>query len=353
MKMTSNKIIINLDSTKLSRDECSLLENDIIGGVILFDHNYENLDQTNHLIASIKSIRDDILISVDHEGGRVQRFQNKFTLIPSFEDIGALYLSEPELADEAAYHSGYVSAFELKRVGMDINFSPVIDLSSDSGVLNSRTLSENPDIVIRLASEYIRGHIENGVIPTMKHFPGHGSVLSDTHTNISESNYCFDDLKIHIDPFKQLHKKYQIPIMTSHIIYNRISDEPVTTSQTWLTNLSKTIYDQKPFFISDDLEMSAITKKYSNHSKIEILNKAFSAGCNLAIITTMQTKGIIESNMSYQFYKSEYLDKLEEIEKTNMNNMDLLWPKQITYNKGSDINYQCALESLSNLFKKK
>lgn len=353
MKLTSNKIIINLDSTKLSSDECSLLENDIIGGVILFDHNYENLDQTNQLIDSIKSIRDDILISVDHEGGRVQRFQKEFTLIPSFEDIGGLYLREPELADEVAYHSGYVSAFELKRVGIDINFSPVIDLSSDSRVLNSRTLSENPDIVIRLASEYIRGHIENGIIPTLKHFPGHGSVLSDTHTNISQCNHDYDDLNIHIEPFKQLHNKYQIPIMTSHIIYNKISDEPVTTSPTWLTDLSKVIYDQKPFFISDDLEMSAITKKYSNHSKIEILNKAFSAGCNLAIITTMQTKGIIESNMSFQYYKSEYLDNLEEIEKTNTDNIDLLWSKQIIYNEGSDKNYQRALECLSNQFEKK
>ena len=352
MNSPSNKIIVNVDSTTLSSNECRLLENDIIGGVILFTHNYVNSEQINLLINSIKLIRDDILIAVDHEGGRVQRFKKDFTLLPSFEDIGRLYIQDPYLAEQVAYSSGYVSGFELKKIGVDINFSPVVDLSSDSRVLSNRTLSKNPDIVTRLASEYIRGHIDNGIIPTLKHFPGHGSVLFDTHTTVSECDYDYNNLNIHIEPFKQLHKKYQVPIMTSHIIYNKISNDPVTTSSTWLLDHSKNIYNQKPFFISDDLEMSAISKNYNN-SKIEILNKTFSAGCNLAIITTMQTRGIIESNSSYKFYKSEYLDKLEDIEIPSSDKIDLLCSEHITYNNSDNKIYQHSIECLNNQFENK
>ena len=122
MKISSNSIIINVDSTILSKEECKLLENEIIGGVILFDHNYENVEQTISLIDSIKSINNNILIAVDHEGGRVQRFREEFTLLPSFESIGNVYLDDQDLADEIAYYCGYISGFELKRVGIDINF---------------------------------------------------------------------------------------------------------------------------------------------------------------------------------------------------------------------------------------
>tara|TARA_B100000035_G_scaffold315424_1_gene336036 strand:+ start:11463 stop:12524 length:1062 start_codon:yes stop_codon:yes gene_type:complete len=350
MKSSSNKIIINVDSTTLSSDEYNLLQNEIIGGVILFNHNYDNLDQIKLLIDSIKSIRGDIMIAVDHEGGRVQRFRKGFTLLPSFEDIGKLYLQDPELANEVAYSSGYVSGFELKKIGIDINFSPVVDLSSNSEVLNNRTLSINPDTVTRLASEYIRGLIDNGIIPTLKHFPGHGSVLSDTHTTVSECDNEYKDLITHIEPFKRIYKKYQVPIMTSHIIYNKISEHPVTTSSTWLLDHATTIYDKKPFFISDDLEMSAISEKYNNDSKIDILIKAFSAGCNLAIITTMQTKGVIESNLSHQYFKSEYLDKLADIERTSTDNIDLLCLEHIIYNSGDYKIYQRSLECLDNQF---
>ena len=353
MKIPTNKIIINIDSTTLNSNECSLLEHDIVGGVILFSHNYDNYDQINTLIDSIKSIREGILIAVDHEGGRVQRFKKNFTALPSFEDIGRLYSKDPRLAEEVAYSSGYVSGFELKKIGIDINFSPVVDLSSDSGVLSNRTLSENPDIVTRLASEYIRGHVDNGIMPTLKHYPGHGSILSDTHITVSECENDYDDLIKHIEPFKEIYKKHQIPIMTSHIIFNKISDEPVSTSSTWLLDYSQKIYDHKPFFISDDLEMSAISEKYNNNTKIEILNKAFSAGCNLAIITTMQTKGIIENNSSYQFYKSHYLDKLEDIEIPITDNIDLPYSKDITYNKGDNKIYQHSLECLDNQLEKK
>ena len=208
MKISSNSIIINVDSTILSKEECKLLENEIIGGVILFAHNYEHIEQTISLIDSIKSINNNILIAVDHEGGRVQRFREEFTLLPSFESIGNIYLDDQDLADEIAYYCGYISGFELKQVGIDINFSPVVDLSSESNVLNSRTFSRNPEAIFRLASRYIMGHIDNGIMPVLKHFPGHGAVLSDTHTTISECNFEYGELSPHVEPFKKLYNKF-------------------------------------------------------------------------------------------------------------------------------------------------
>ena len=169
---------------------------DYIGGVILFDHNYEHVEQVKSLIDSIKSINNDIFIAVDHEGGRVQRFKEDFTLLPSFESIGDIYLDDQDLADEIAYYCGYISGFELKRAGIDINFSPVVDLSSDSNVLNSRTLSRDPEVILRLASRYIMGHIDNEIIPVLKHFPGHGAVLSDTHTTVSYTHLTLPTKRI-------------------------------------------------------------------------------------------------------------------------------------------------------------
>ena len=342
-------MIINLDSTMLSKHESILLKNELIGGVLLFDHNCVDKTQVSNLIKSIKNINQNLIIAVDQEGGRVQRFKDGFTSLPSFSDIGQSYLSNPKLADEIAYSSGYVSGYELKEIGIDINFSPVIDLSSQSGVLNKRTLSSDSNIVIRLASMYIKGLIENGIIPTLKHFPGHGCVISDTHTDVSNCDMSLNDLLPHISTFKQLHNQFKIPIMTSHIIFTKISDSPVTTSAQWLGKLSQEIYDGKPFFISDDLEMSAITHKYSNYSRIDIMNQSLNSGCNMVIVTTMQNKSLINNRMSYDFYNSEYFNKNHDSINASKLDMDLLCPNNITYNKGEASIYQNAVRCLDSL----
>ncbi len=341
-------MIVNIDSTELSNQECALLENELIGGVLLFDHNYVDKIQVNDLIKSIKNINDKLVIAIDQEGGRVQRFKNGFTLLPSFSEIGHSYLTDPDLADKIAYSSGYVCGYELKEIGIDVNFSPVIDLSFKSNVLNKRTLSSDPAIVIRLASMYIKGLIDNGITPTLKHFPGHGCVSSDTHLNVSKCEISYNDLMPHISTFKELHNQFMVPIMTSHIIFTEISDSPVTTSNQWLGKLSKDIYKTEPFFISDDLEMAAITDKYSNQSRIDILNKSLESGCNMAIVTTMQNKSIINNNMSYDFYNSEYISKNHDILIPKLDK-DLLCPNNIIYNEGVTSVYQDAVKCLESI----
>ena len=143
----------------------------------------------------------------------MQRFKDGFTLLPSFYEISQLYNQDNAVAQEVAYSSGYVAGYELKTIGVDINFSPVVDLTSKSTVMSERTLSASPEVVISLASSYIRGLIDNGILPTLKHFPGHGAVTSDTHTDISKCNLTLHELSSHVSTFKDLHEKYKLPIM--------------------------------------------------------------------------------------------------------------------------------------------
>ena len=184
MKDNQGYLIINLDGDRLLDEEVEILNSKFIGGVLLFEHNFINNDQIKSLIDSIKSINSNLLIAIDHEGGRVQRFKEGFTSLPSFSSIGNLYKTDHNLADEIAYNSGYIAGYELKAIGVDLNFSPVVDLSSNSDVLNSRTFSESSINVVRLSLLYIQGLIDNGIIPTLKHYPGHGSVSGDTHTDL-------------------------------------------------------------------------------------------------------------------------------------------------------------------------
>ena len=339
-------LIINLDSLILSKNESEILSDQAIGGVILFNHNYSNTSQVKSLISSIKDIRDNIIIAIDHEGGRVQRFKDGFTLLPSFSEISQLYNQDNAVAQEVAYSSGYVAGYELKTIGVDINFSPVVDLTSKSIVMSERTLSTSPEVVISLASSYIRGLIDNGILPTLKHFPGHGAVTSDTHTDISKCNLKLHELSSHISTFKDLHEKYKLPIMTSHIVFNQISNNPVTTSSKWLCDLSEKIYEHKPFYISDDLEMAAITQTFNSKSRMDILNKALQSGCNMTIVTTMQNQDIIKKKSSYNFYSSEYLEKSSEIIKLFNQAPDLPCLEDINYNIGNNEIYQKSIKCI-------
>ena len=338
-------LIINLDSTDLSSHEEDLLRNSIIGGGILFKHNYLNKKQIMKLINDIKKINSNILISVDHEGGRVQRFQKEFTKLPSFQSIGRLYLDSKKSAEDLAYSCGYVAGYELKSIGIDINFSPVVDLSFTSEVLSERTFSSKPQTVINLASKYIKGLIKNGIIPVIKHYPGHGLVASDTHTEISSSNSSLKEIDNHMSVFRYIINDFNIPIMTSHIEFTNIDSNPVTTSPKWLKITSKNDFKNKIFFISDDLEMSGISKYYSNLSKVEILKKALDSGCSMVIVTTMQAKTLVNEKNSYLFYQNEYFDNIKASD-LQENYINLPCFENIIYNKGSMDLYKNALSNV-------
>ena len=339
-------LIINLDSVEISSYENDLLKNKLIGGVILFQHNYVSKKQIKKLIDDIKRINSNILISVDHEGGRVQRFKDEFTKLPSFESIGILHTDNKEFAENLAYSCGYVAGYELKSIGVDINFSPVIDLSTDSDVLNERTFSSTPQTVSKLASCYISGLIDNGIIPVLKHFPGHGLVASDTHKEISYSELSLTEIDEHMSVFRDIIENFHVPVMTSHIKFTNIDSYPVTTSSKWLKVISKNNFKNEIFFISDDLEMSGINKYHTNLSKVEILKQSLDSGCSMVIVTTMQAKTVINKKNSHLFYRSEYFDNMP-FDDFKENCINLPCFENIIYNKGTISLYKDALDNIT------
>ena len=340
MSNISGPLIINLDSTQLLNEEASLLKSKLIGGVILFEHNYCNKEQIRLLIQNIKKTNNKLKIFVDHEGGRVQRFKTGLTKLPSFEFIGNVFNSDKNIGKELSYYSGYVSGYELKSLGIDINFSPVVDLRINSDLMKGRTLADNSNDVVDLVKPYLHGLIENGIVPTLKHFPGHGCVSLDTHLELSNSDFTISEINNHIYPFKKIHKEFDIPIMTSHIQFDSISIDPVTTSSTWLKNISTNIFDSDPFYISDDLEMKGISKRYPDLSKANLLEKSLSNGCSMAIVTTMQDQRIINNKKSFQFYSDEYISMTESI---NYNtDITLQCLTDLSYNKGTMSTYKKA-----------
>tara|TARA_B100001093_G_scaffold191002_1_gene183496 strand:- start:125 stop:1180 length:1056 start_codon:yes stop_codon:yes gene_type:complete len=343
MKDNQGCLIINLDTETLLDEEAEILNNKFIGGVLLFEHNFINLNQIKSLIADIKSIKSNLLIAIDHEGGRVQRFKKGFTSLPSFNSIGNIYEMDSNLGDKIAYYSGYIAGYELKEIGVDVNFSPVVDLSTNSNVLSSRTFSKSSIDVARLSLSYIQGLIDNGIIPTLKHYPGHGCVSGDTHTDLMSCKMSWEEIYKHLIVFEKIYNKQDVPIMTSHIQFNNISKDPVTTSYKWLNDIANKVFGKYPFFISDDLEMLGIKKHYPELSKLSVLEKTLEGGCSMAIVTTMQDKKIIEEKRSYLFYKNEYLEKLNS-QYFHLRDINLPCLHELTYNKGDVDTYRKATE---------
>lgn len=315
---TIGPLIINIDGVMLSKDEAKLLEHDLIGSVILFSHNYNDIEQLNKLIKDIKNVKDNILISVDHEGGRIQRFQKGFTKLPSFEEIGSLYSDDetPNIseASKLAYACGFVSGHELSKAGVDINFSPVVDinrnlLEMNQYVLKDRCFSDNIETILNLAKSYVSGSLCGGITPVLKHYPGHGAITGDTHTDYCTSDLVYDDLLEDLLPFLTLHAftSGSIPIMTSHIKFPNVDDKIVTYSKKWLTDIPKSwVSNREVFFISDDLEMkAAVTQEEITAAKRVI--DALEAGCNMVIATTLLKNDIVESKKSHEYFNKYYL----------------------------------------------
>mgnify|MGYP003326126052 FL=1 len=226
-----------------------------------------------------------------------------FTHLPSLESISKIDDLNDKLS--ASYNAGFIGAGELSAMNIDINYSPVIDINHNkkNKLLKGRTFGDDPDMIIRLAESYIKGSLDGGILPVLKHFPGHGRVNTDSHIENCVSKIDLNTLsRTDILPFQELHNKfseYNLPIMTNHIIYPDIDEHITTYSRKWLTNLSASIFNKSPLFISDDVEMfSAISINNSNISCEDRLLLAMKAGCRLVIATTMQNPKIIDDKLS-------------------------------------------------------
>ncbi|MDZ7923778.1 MAG: beta-N-acetylhexosaminidase [Marinagarivorans sp.] len=244
-------VMLDVAGQALTDIEREVLAHPQVGGLILFSRNYESPQQITDLIAEIRSVRSNIIIAVDHEGGRVQRFKQGFTRIPSMFDLAH---KAPHLLTATANHM----ALELMAVGIDLTFAPVLDrFNPNSKVIGDRAFSESPKEIAVFAEAFIKGLKQAGMAAVGKHFPGHGGVDGDTHleTTIDEREFAEIE-QSDLIPFKQLMPLLQ-GIMPAHVIFPAVCDSPVGFSRRWLQEILRKQLQFNGVIFSDDLSMEA------------------------------------------------------------------------------------------------
>jgi len=276
-------VMIDVLGTSLTKEDEELIKHPLVGGLILFTRNYESPQQIAELTRQIRSAKkQDILISVDHEGGRVQRFREHFSRIPAMGKLLSLTNSIEE-ATNLARLCGQLVALEVQSVGIDISFAPVLDLNLVSDVIGDRGFSSEPDKVALLASEFIKGMHSQGMRATGKHFPGHGSVVADSHIAKPIDDRAFDEIvKLDMQPFKALIANNMLDaIMPAHVIYPRVDLNSVGFSRYWLQTILRENLAFDGVIFSDDLSMEGAA---SVGGYVERCEAAQEAGCDMLLV---------------------------------------------------------------------
>ncbi|WP_299509719.1 beta-N-acetylhexosaminidase [uncultured Limnohabitans sp.] len=288
-------LILDIEGHSLSAVDRRRLTHPLVGGIILFGRNWHSRAQLTDLCADIKSIRSDLLISVDHEGGRVQRFRTDgFTHLPSMRAIGELWGHDDKgqpgsgvlKACEAATSAGFVLASELRACGVDFSFTPVLDLDhGESGVIGDRAFARDPRVVSLLARSLMQGLLQAGMGNCGKHFPGHGAVKADSHVALpvdkrSLKTILADDAQ----PYRWL-GSVLTAVMPAHVIYSKVDSRPAGFSARWLQDILRGQLKFQGVVCTDDLSMAAARQLDGcTLSYTEAVITALQAGCDLALL---------------------------------------------------------------------
>ena len=281
--MISGSIIIDIEGKEITQRDIQRLSHPVVCGVILFTRNFDNKNQIQDLISSIKSVRDDLLITVDHAGGRVQRFRENFYAMPSMSKLGDLYAQDSEQGLRFAKYAGWLIARELGELHIDLNYSPVLDVNyGKSSVIGNRSFSDNPKAIIELAKAFVDGQHQAGMTSVGKHFPGHGFIHEDSHQEISLDNRSLTEMENDIDCFESLVKHRLGAVMPGHVIYKKADNNPASLSSFWLKDYLRKRLNFKGIIISDDLSMKGVADYMPDIS--ERVSQALTAGCDVALI---------------------------------------------------------------------
>ena len=290
MNICSNKkdtsmrgsLMLDLIGTTLTEDERKLLANPQVGGVILFARNVESRAQICHLTAQIREAAPEILIAVDQEGGRVQRFRVGYTEFPPMQVLGDFYQSNPAEGTELLRDCGWLLAAEVIASGVDISFAPVLDVDKSlSTIIGNRSFGEDPQRVVEAASAFMAGMHEAGMATTGKHFPGHGGIVADSHLEAPVDNRSWDEVWARdLVPFVAL-KDQLDGIMPAHITFPAIDGDSVGFSSHWLQTVLRGQMGFDGVIFSDDLTMKGadVVGGYIDKAKA-----ALAAGCDMALV---------------------------------------------------------------------
>ena len=272
-------LMIDVAGLELTDAERERLTHPLVGGVILFKHNYRDPQQLTALCAAIHRLRSPALpIAIDHEGGRVQRCREGFTHVPPMRRLGELWDSDRTAAREAASSLGYLLAAELRACGVDYSFTPVLDLDwGPSGVIGDRAFHKNPDAVAELAGALIDGLRAAGMGCCGKHFPGHGWVAADSHLAIPVDERSLAEMEPDLTPYRHLKLD---GVMPAHVIYPKVDPRPAGFSPVWLQKL-RTEFKFDGVIFSDDLSMEGAAFAGNMVQRAEA---AWAAGCDMLLI---------------------------------------------------------------------
>ncbi len=287
-------LIIDVAGLTLTKQDRKRLKHPLVGGIILFARNWQNREQLSSLCAAIKQVRKDLLICVDHEGGRVQRFKTDgFTHLPTMRTLGNLWMKDAMKATNAATACGYILASELRACGVDFSFTPVLDLDfGESSVIGDRSFHRDPRVAALLAKSVMHGLLQSGMANCGKHFPGHGFVKADSHTDIpfdkrSLKAILADDAA----PYNWLSSSLT-SVMPAHVIYPKVDSRPAGFSSKWLGDILRGQCGFTGAIFSDDLSMEAarlIDNKRVSYTEAAVT--ALNAGCDMVLLCNQSVDG--------------------------------------------------------------
>ena len=282
--MSLGPIMLDIDGQTLSPADRALLVEPAVGGVILFTRNFSSPSQIADLVADIRALRSPpLIVAVDHEGGRVQRFREGFSAIPPMRHIGRVCDSDQREGERLAQLAGWMIGAELRSVGIDLCFAPCLDLDwGVSEIIGNRAFHRNPEVVSALAGAFCRGLRSAGMAAVGKHWPGHGAVVSDSHLELPVDRRPYGELLDDIRPYERLiGNRLLTGVMASHIVYREIDALPAGFSSYWLKQELRERLGFDGAVFSDDLSMKA-TREYG--SMPERARRSLDAGADMVPI---------------------------------------------------------------------
>ncbi|WP_159015268.1 beta-N-acetylhexosaminidase [Cognatiluteimonas profundi] len=276
-------LVIGIAGTELTAQERDWLQDDACAGVILFSRNFASRTQVAELSQAIRQAAPrPQLVCVDQEGGRVQRFRDGYSALPPLETFGRLYADDPAAALALAQEHAWLMASEIRASGVDLSFAPVVDLGRGNRAIGDRAFSADPQVVADFTRAYVRGMHAAGMPATLKHFPGHGSVLEDTHFDTAVDDRSLDELRaLDLVPFVAGIDAKADAVMMAHVVYPQVAPEPAGYSPRWINDILRGDMGFRGVVFSDDIGMAAAFSAGGIKARVDA---HLDAGCDVVLV---------------------------------------------------------------------